>query len=383
MILENAMVFQGQEGFLPGSVCVENGRFARVRCKKAPGSSPAAGEEECLDMQGAYLIPGLIDLHIHGSMGCDFSDGAYEGLVTMGRYLAQNGVTSFLPTSMTLPYETLDRAWQTAGRYVREMPEKAARILGVHMEGPFFSEKKKGAQNGAYLKEPDAAAVRRLDGQCGGLLRIVDAAPELPGAAEFARELCGEYLVSAAHTDAGYEDAAAFFRAGAAHLTHLFNAMPGLHHREPGVIGAAAEDEKVSAELICDGMHVHPSAVRAAFKLFPGRLCLVSDALRCCGMPDGTYELGGQTVYLKDNVARLGDGTIAGAASCLYDDMRNAVRFGIPARDAVMAATIVPAQAIGCEKEVGSIEAGKWADFVVCDRKLAPLQVYIGGKRVR
>ena len=166
MILENGMIFRGEHGFVPGSVLIEDGRFGAVR---ETDRGTAREAQECIDLQGAYVIPGLIDIHTHGNMGCDFSDGEYDGLVTMGRYLAQNGVTSFLPTSMTLPYETLERAYRAAERYVRETPEKAARVLGIHMEGPFFSEKKKGAQNSAYLRDPDAAACRRLDDACGGL----------------------------------------------------------------------------------------------------------------------------------------------------------------------------------------------------------------------
>ena len=254
--------------------------------------------------------------------------------------------------------------------------------MGIHMEGPFFSEKKKGAQNGAYLKKPDLAAFRALYEGCGGLVRIVDVAPELEGAAAFAEGAKALCTVSVAHTDANYEEAKAVYEAGATHLTHLFNAMPGIHHRKPGVIGAASEREDVAAELICDGLHVHPSAVRMAFRLFPGRVCLISDSLRCCGMPDGEYELGGQQVFLSGGVARLTDGTIAGAASDLFADLRNAIAFGIPAEEAILAATIRPAREIGRAEEIGSLEAGKLADFVVCDAALKPLRVFIGGEPV-
>lgn len=176
-----------------------------------------------------------------------------------------------------------------------------------------------------------------------------------------------------------YDEAETVFDAGASHLTHLFNAMPGIHHRKPGPIGAGSERKGVTAELICDGLHVHPSAIRMAFKLFPGRVCLISDALRCCGMPDGKYTLGGQEVFLKNGVARLADGTIAGSATNLYDCMKKAVEFGIPREQAVMSATIIPAAVVGCADKVGSIAAGKNADFVVCDEQLNPKSVYLNG----
>ena len=283
---------------------------------------------------------------------------------------------------MTLPYETLAAAFATAVAYRREDAPGHARLMGIQMEGPFFSEKKKGAQNGAYLKDPDFEAFEKLYEGCEGLVRIVDVAPELPGAAEFAARASELCTVSVAHTDATYEQAAAVFQNGARHLTHLFNAMPPIHHRKPGVIGAAAERECVTAELICDGLHVHPSVVRMAFKLFPGRICLVSDALRCCGMPDGEYELGGQPVFLKDGIARLADGTIAGSASNLYSCMLNAIDFGIPVAEAINAATITPARQLGRDSEIGSIEEGKLADFVVCDEALRRKAVYIGGVKL-
>lgn len=369
MLFYHANVFT-PDGYVYGGFRVENGRFAEI----LPGLD--RGDR---DMGGAKVLPGLVDIHTHGNSGADFSDGSLEGLTVMGRYLAANGITSFAPTSMTLPYEDLAKAFETAVQLHHRRPDDCARVQGIHMEGPFLSEKKKGAQNGEYLRTPDYAAFRALYNSSERLLRIVDVAPELPGAIEFvdkAKDLCA---VSLAHTDADYEQAAAAFEAGATHLTHLFNAMPPVHHRSPGVIGAASERDNVIAELICDGLHVHPSAVRMAFWLFPGRICLVSDALRCCGMPDREYELSGQTVFLKDGIARLADGTIAGSATNLYDCMRNAIRFGIPEEEAIRAATILPARQIGAADSVGSIEAGKWADFIVCDQMLNRNAVYIGG----
>ena len=369
----NAFVFRGERGFVHGGFDVEDGRFAGVFTDEREGE---------IDLCGALVIPGLVDIHTHGAMGADFSDGDAQGLRRMAAHLAGCGVTSFAPTSMTLPYGTLERAFATAAELYADRPEGCARVMGVHMEGPYFSEKKKGAQNGAYLKKPDFEGFRKLFEGCGGLVRIVDVAPELEGAAAFTKEAKALCTVSVAHTDADYDEASAVFDAGASHLTHLYNAMPGIHHRKPGPIGAASERESVVAELICDGLHVHPSAVRMAFRLFPGRICLISDSLRCCGMPDGEYELGGQQVFLSGGVARLADGTIAGAASDLYADMRNAVRFGVPREEAILAATIRPAREIGRESEIGSIEEGKLADFVVCGEDLALRAVCIGGKRV-
>jgi len=373
MNYKNAWIYTEQFRFERGGFSVENGRFCSVLANEAT---------DAIDLGGACVIPGLIDVHTHGNSGADFSDGKLEGVVAMGRYLAKNGVTSFAPASMTLPYETLAAAFAAARAYADNRPEDGAALRGIQMEGPFFSEKKKGAQNGAYLRKPDFEAFKALYDGCGGLVRIVDVAPELEGAEDFirrAKQLC---TVSIAHTDADYDAARRGVAAGVTHLTHLYNAMPSIHHRKPGVIAAAAEAETVSAELISDGQHVHPASVRLAFRMFgAARMVLISDALRCCGMPDGEYELGGQQVFLKDGIARLEDGTIAGSATNLFECMQRAVSFGIPREDAIRAATYNPARQLGCLNEVGSIADGKIADFVVCDAELNRKAVYLAGKR--
>lgn len=375
MRFQNANVFLSDQGFVHADFTVEEGVFGKI----LPAGS-AGGEG--VDLEGAFVIPGLIDIHTHGNSGADFSDGDDDGLRKMAAYLAQNGVTGFAPASMTLPYDVLEQAYRTARRLRDEGPEGCATLLGINMEGPFFSEKKKGAQNAAYLRNPDWEAFEHLYEVSDGLIRIADLAPELPGAVAFTEKAAKLCTVSVAHTDASYDEAAAVYEAGATHLTHLFNAMPGIHHRKPGVIGAASERENVYAELICDGQHVHPSAVRMAFCLFPGRICLISDALRCCGMPDGQYTLGGQDVFLKDGIARLEDGTIAGSAATLWQCLQNAVSFGIPRDEAIRAATENPARQLGVLDRVGTIAPGKQADFVVCDGELNRKQVWLRGRKL-
>ena len=374
MLFSNANVFFADRGFAPASFRVEDGVFSAVL--------PERTEKGGVDLGGAKVIPGLIDIHTHGNSGADFSDGDDGGLRIMAAFLAENGVTGFLPTTMTLPDEALRRALGTAKRLYDEEPAGGARVLGVHMEGPFLSETKKGAQNAAWLRKPDIGYFRALYESSGALIRIVDVAPELEGAAEFAREASELCTVSAAHTAADYEQTKAIFAAGARHLTHLYNAMTPFTHRAPGVLGAAAEREDVTAELICDGVHVHPSAVRMAFRLFPGRICLISDALRCCGGAEGAFRLSGRRIVFSDGAARLEDGTLAGSAATLYDCMLRAVEFGVPETEAIRAATLNPARALGCSGRFGSVAEGKAADFVVCDDGLRRREVWLGGVRV-
>ncbi len=376
MFYKNARIFCSDFQFRDGAFEVtEDGRFGVILPENVP--------EDAIDLGGATVIPGLCDVHNHGNSGEDFSDGNFDGLIKIARYLAQEGVTSFAPASMTLPYDVLEKAF-AAGRKLADLqPEGCSRIMGIQMEGPYFSEKKKGAQNGAYLKTPDYEGFKKLYDGCGGLVRIVDLAPELPGSAEFVEKASKLCTVSVAHTDSDYDHAKAAFDAGATHLTHLYNGMPSIHHRNPGVIPAAVENPNVRAEIICDGLHIHPASVRLAFSMFGAeRMIIISDALRCCGMPDGEYELGGQQVFLSGGIAKLADGTIAGSATNLFECMRRAMTFGIPEEDAIRAASYNPACSLGVQDKIASIETGKLADFIVCNSDYSKKTVYMGGKAI-
>jgi N-acetylglucosamine-6-phosphate deacetylase len=270
-------------------------------------------------------------------------------------------------------------------KLVEEKPESCSVLRGIQMEGPYFCIKKKGAQNGAYLKEPDFEGFKALYDGCNGLIRIVDVAPELPGAAEFIEKASKLCTVAEGHTDTDYDHAKAGFDAGATHVTHLYNAMPAINHRTPGLIPAAVENKNVRAEIICDGYHIHAASVRLAFSMFGAdRMVLISDSGRCAGMPEGSkFELGGQDAWLRDGVARLADGTIACSAANLYGCMVKAMEFGIPEADAVRAASYNPACAIAADKEVGSIAEGKVADFLVCSADYATKRVFLGGVELK
>ena len=327
------------------------------------------------DMEGGYVIPGLVDVHTHGAVGEDFSDGKPAGLQPLADYYAAHGVTSYLATTMTLREEVLTPAMHA----IRDFkPRSGAKCAGVHLEGPFLSYAKRGAQAAENLHKPDPALFHRLNEASGGQVRLVTVACEEEGALPFIREISRICTVSLGHTTADYDTAMSGFLAGASHATHLYNGMPSLLHRAPGVIGAAF-DAGASVELICDGLHIHPSVIRVTSRIFGERLNLISDSLRCAGMPDGDYELGGQPIVVKNHKATLLDGTLAGSSISLLDAVRNVVRFGLPLAGAVYAASTAPALAAGLD--AGVIAQGKAADLLVLDEDLALKAVFVDGQR--
>ena len=331
------------------------------------------------DANGCYLIPGLIDIHTHAAVGEDASDGEAAGMPKMARYYAARGVTSWCPTTMTLKEPELTKAMHVIRDFVR--PADGAKVAGVNLEGPFVSYEKRGAQNADNIHAPDAALFHRLNEASGGIVRLITVAPEESGAMEAIRAISRVCTVSLGHTTADYDTAMAAYDAGASHATHLFNAMPALGHRAPGVI-AAASDAGATVELISDGLHIHPAVVRLTHRLFGDKLVLISDSLRCAGMPDGDYTLGGQPITMKDGKATLkGSDTLAGSSIHLLDGLRRAVAFGVPLEAAVTAATRTPAQVIGRD-DIGVLERGKCADFILLNQNLNIRAVFIDGTQI-
>ncbi len=378
MIIKNGQVFNSNGRFIPADVELAGDRIVKV----APAGTLHGGEE--LDAAGKYVTPGFVDIHIHGAAGsdfCDGMDGSDKYVRAMQKYLGSQGVTSFLGTTMAFSEEILDRIFDTA-RPIFGQEGYGAVLRGVNMEGPFFNKAKKGAQAEEYIIDPDWEMFQRLWERSGHNIRLVDVAPELPGALEFAQKASKLCTVSIAHTCATYEEATAAFANGFTHTTHLFNAMPAFTHRAPGVVGAAS-DFAEHIEMICDGIHLNPSVVRAVFNMFGSdRVCIISDAMQACGMPNGEYSLGGQKVFMTDGLATLADGTIAGSATCQAEGFRRAVKFGVPLESALKAATINPAKAAGLFDEVGSIAVGKRADVLVLGADLHPEHIFIGGKEL-
>lgn len=362
MIIKNGNVFCSDGDFKIKDLYVADGHIVDDK-------NLATEDGKVIDATGKYVIPGLVDIHSHGAFGHDFCDASAEGLKAILKYEKSCGITSYCPTSMTFPEDRLEKIFNTVNTVGTE-PD-LANVVGINMEGPFISYEKRGAQNPDYILAPNVEMFRRLNRICDNKIRLITLAPEVDGATDFIKELCSEVNISVGHTMANYEEATAAFKAGANHVTHLFNAMPPLNHREPGVIGAAADSENVFVELICDGIHIHPSTIRLAFKVFGSdRVVLISDSMEATGMVDGEYELGGQKVFKKGNHATLADGTLAGSATNLFDCMKKAVEFGLPLYDAVKAATATPAKSIGMYPEIGALEPGSKADILIVSKDL-------------
>ena len=383
MIIRNVKVYTESKTFEDGAIMIRNGVFDQVLTGLDSGG---ADDPETLDGEGCYAIPGLIDLHFHGCMGDDFCDGSKEAIARIAKYEASIGVTAIAPATMTLPADELEEILKVAAEYKKEAFE-GADLIGINMEGPFISPAKKGAQDERNIVPCDTDMCHRFLDASEGLVKFVGIAPEQSEKSlDFIQQMKGKVNISLAHTNADYDTAKAAFDAGANHAVHLYNAMPAFTHRAPGVVGAVSDSEHVMAEIICDGVHIHPSAVRATFKMMGAdRMILISDSMRATGMPDGRYTLGGLDVDVVGNRATLvSDGALAGSATNLMDCMRTAVKkMGIPLETAVACATMNPAKSLGVYDQYGSIKAGKKADVVLLDKELNLKMVIKDGKKIR
>lgn len=388
MIIKNVQVYTKERKFKSGVVWVVGAHIEQVWVDGQTAGLEKAlrRDKECLDGAGDFLIPGMIDIHMHGCNGYDFCDGTIEAVQKIAEYQAAIGVTSFVPATMTLPTEQLEQVLRTGAQFVQEKQQgkfaTCADLAGINMEGPFISPVKKGAQNEAYIESADVSLFERFSQAAEGLVKYMGIAPEEGATTDFIRKVQEQVTISIAHSNADYETAMEAFAAGVKHVTHLYNGMSEYTHRQPGIVGAVTDCKQVEAELICDGVHIHPSVIRATFAVLGyERILMISDSMRATGMPEGIYELGGQRVQVCGKMAHLQDGTIAGSVTSLPECLRYVVReVGIPLEEAVACVTINPAKSLRIDKEYGSIVQGKKADLVMLDKELKVRMVIKYGK---
>ncbi len=365
MIIRNAKVYNEDGSFTVRDIVMEGEFFTEAAAlAKNPESL-----SEVMDAAGLLAIPGLTDIHFHGCMNFDLCDGTLKAIGAIAEYELRNGITAICPATMTMPEEALTNIAQAVSVYENL---NGADLVGINMEGPFISKEKKGAQNERYVMSPNLELYHKLQQITKNKIKLVDIAPEEPGALEFIRAVKNETVVSIAHTTADYETAIMAIKAGASHVTHLYNAMPPYTHRAPGVVGAASDCPDCKVELICDGIHIHPAVVRNTFRIFgPDRVVMISDSMRATGLGDGESSLGGQKVFVKGKRATLEDGTLAGSVSNLMDCVRVCVKeMEISLEQAVRSAAVNSARAIGIYDKYGSITPGKYANVVLLDKEL-------------
>lgn len=343
-------------------------------------SRPAEGCE-IIDAGGDYVSPGFVDVHIHGYLGADASDGEAEGLKTMAEGILRNGVTSFLPTTMTIPWKELEKAFQTIREVMPETREEGfagAEIMGCHAEGPFINPAKKGAQEEGAILPPEAERILPY----ADIIRLITVAPEMPGAIECIEKLGGRMAVSIGHTNGNYKQIKAGLSAGANHFTHLFNAMTGLHHRDPGAVGAALSGE-AWCELIADTFHVNPELYPLLDRCQGERLVLITDCTRAGGLGDGQYTLGGQPIWVEGIACRLKDGTIAGSVLKMNEAVRNYRDYArVPMYEAAACASTHPAESVGIGERKGSLLPGRDADILILNENCTVRKVFRRGRRV-
>ncbi|MDD4504590.1 MAG: N-acetylglucosamine-6-phosphate deacetylase, partial [Clostridiaceae bacterium] len=332
------------------------------------GSIDESHFDQIVDLKGKYLSPGFIDIHNHGNYGHDAMEATYQAIESMAEFHIKNGVTGFLPTTMTNPAEEIVKAIKNTADYMNNQSiSNKAKVLGIYIEGLYFSQERKGAQPSEYIKPINLKELEMFINQADGSIKVAAIAPELANADEAISFLKNQGItISAGHTNATYEEALLGIERGITHATHLYNGMRSFSHREPGVLGAVLTDERVACEMICDGIHVHPAAMKMAVKL-KGKdgIILISDAMMAAGLSDGKYQLGGQDVFVKDGAAKLASGSLAGSTLTLNRAVYNMVHLvGVPLNEAVQMASLNPAKAIKADKYKGSIEIGKDADII-------------------
>ncbi|MCI6508471.1 MAG: N-acetylglucosamine-6-phosphate deacetylase [Bacilli bacterium] len=364
-----------EEGKIKGNLIIEDGKIASLGNESAQG---------LMELPENYtVIPGFIDEHIHGAMGSDAMDGTFKDLSTIAKALASEGTTGFLATTMTQSPENICHALNAVKEYREQNPEEGAEILGVHLEGPFIAKEHVGAQPIEYVQKPLVETFKVYEEASGNNIKIVTLAPEVEGAENLIKYLVSKHIVaSVGHTGATYEDVKRAIAAGASNATHTYNAMKGVHHREVGTVGATFLFDEINAEIICDGIHISAPAIQLLYKNKPhNKFTLITDAMRAKHMPDGMYELGGQPVIVKNNEARLENGTLAGSVLKMNLAVKNVMKFlNLPLEEVVKYATINPARNLHIDNEVGSIKVGKRANLVVVDENLNVIMTIRDGK---
>ena len=379
MIIKNALIYTENHRFEKKDVRIRNERITEI----AENGQFMDPDENVIDGEGLYAIPGLVDIHFHGAVGHDFCQASKEELLKIAEYEAANGVLAICPATMSYNEEILGKVMDKAADYNEE---SGADLVGINMEGPFIDLKKAGAQNPEYIMPADKEMFLRLQERSGGLIKLVDIAPEEKGAMDFIEQCHEQVKISIAHTCCNYETACEALEKGVSHMTHLYNAMPGINHRNPGPIIAALE-AGAEVELIADGIHIHPAIVRMTFRIFGAdKVILISDSMEATGLMDGDYQLGGQGVTVKGRKAILtkNPDVIAGSVTNLLDCMRNCVQnMGIPLEDAVLAATENPAKSIGVEKDYGKIAVGNYGNLLLLDKELRVINIVQKGKMIK
>lgn len=371
-IINGRVVFKDKIG--NKVLLIEAGRISDIADRVPEGA-------ELIDAKGLYVAPGFVEMHAHAIKGYDVMDATFQSINGMSKSFIETGVTAFLAATMTMPEEEIAKAIKS----VKELSKKTtgARLLGVHMEGPFISPKYKGAQKETYIQRPSMKAFSKL---CNGFektVKVITIAPEVEGAVEFINEITkGGTVVSMGHTNATYDEAIKGIEAGIKSSTHTFNGMRGFHHREPGALGAVF-DSDIFAEFVCDGVHVHFAALRSLLKIKGvEKMILVTDSMRATGLADGVYDLGGQQVFVKNGEAKLADGTIAGSTLTMNRAVFNSVKhLGVTIAEAVSMASHNPAKLFGLS-DMGEIKRGNVADFIFFDEDINIKEVYLAGKKV-